>query len=79
MNCGEVRKPTVWGGGCFCFFEREHVHVSEGEAEEVGHRGSKPGHVLIAVSPMRGSNSRTTRSRPEPKSDTPLTEPPRRP
>ena len=38
-----------------------------------------PGSELSAQSPTRGSNSRTVRSWPEPKSDTQPTEPPRRP
>ena len=38
-----------------------------------------PGSELSAQSSMKGSNPQTARSRPEPKSDTYSTEPPRRP
>ena len=38
-----------------------------------------PGSELKAQSPTRGSNSQTVRARPEPKSDTQPTEPPRCP
>ena len=58
-------------------FERESM--SRGGAERGGDRGSEAGCVLTAVSPMRGSNSQTTRSLPEPKSDTQPTEPPTHP
>ena len=37
-----------------------------------------PGHELSTQSPTQGSNSKTARPRPEPKSDAQLTEPPRR-
>ena len=73
---------TIW---CFLFFffkclfsfERERAHTHEqGGAERKGDRGSKAGPPLTAVSPMRGSNSQTVRSWPEPKSAQ-RTEPPR--
>ena len=60
--------------------ERERVHVQVGRvAEREGDRGSEVGSVLTAESLMRGSNSGTVRSRPEPKSDAQPTESPRHP
>ena len=43
-----------------CLFLKERE--SRGGAEREGDRGSEGGSVLTAGSPMRGSNSRTTRS-----------------
>lgn len=48
--------------------------VSTAGTEREGDRGSKAGSVLLADSPMWGSDSRTMR--PEPKSDAQPTEPP---
>lgn len=59
------------------FWKREST--SRGGTEKEGGRRSEVGSVLRAVSPMRGSNSQTARSRPEPKSGTRPTEPPGRP
>ena len=55
--------------------------MSGGGAEREGDTESEaaPGFEPSAESPMWGSNSRTARSRPEPKSDASLTEPPRCP
>ena len=53
--------------------------MSMGGAERGGDTGSKAGSRLCAQSLMRGSNSQTTRSWPEPKSDAQPIEPPRRP
>ena len=51
-------------------FERERQSVSRGGAErETQNPKQAPGPELSAQSPMQGSNSRTTRSWPEPKSD----------
>ena len=58
--------------------ERERERVSKGGVEREGDRESEAGSVLIAETPMPGSNSRTVRSRPELKSDAQPTEPPRR-
>ena len=57
------------------FGEREHERRRD---RERGIGRSKAGSVLTAASPMWGSNSRTVRSCPEPKSDAQPTEPPRR-
>ena len=46
---------------------------------ETQNRKQAPGSEPAAQSLTRGSNSRTARSRPEPKSDAQPTEPPRRP
>ena len=52
----------------------------EGQKErETQNPKQVPGSELSAQNPTWGSNSLTARSRPEPKSDTQLTEPPRRP
>ena len=56
--------------------------MSRGGAErerETQNPKQAPGSELSAQSPMRGSNSQTVRSWPEPKSDAQPTEPPRRP
>ena len=53
--------------------------MSRGGAEREGDRESQAGRALTAVSPMRGSNSRTVRAGPELKSDAPPPEPPRAP
>ena len=62
------------------FGERETEH-EQGRGRERGRQNPKqaPGSELSAQSPTRGSNPRTARSRPEPKSDAQPTEPPRRP
>ena len=54
-----------------CLFLRERQSVSGGGAEREGDTESEAGSrlELSAQSPTRGSNSRTARSRPEPKSD----------
>ena len=49
--------------------ERERERMSRGGAEREGDRGSEAGSALSPQSPTRGSNSQTTRSWPEPKSD----------
>ena len=43
-------------------FEREEETVSGGGAEREGYRGSEASSVLIAESPMQGSNSQAMRS-----------------
>ena len=53
--------------------------MSGGGSGREGDRGSEVGSALTAGSPKWGSNSQTTRSRPEPRSDAQLTEPPRNP
>ena len=61
----------------FFFFLRERKRTcmcEQGWGREGG-RGSEAGSVLTAVNPMRGLNSWTVRSWPEPKSDAQLTEP----
>ena len=64
----------------FYLFLRERAWVGERQGErETQNLKQAPGAELSAQSPMRGSNSQTVRSRPEPKSDTQPTEPPRRP
>ena len=62
-------------------FETETEHEQgEGQRErETQNPKQAPGSEPSAQSPMRGSNSRTVRSRPELRSDTQLTEPPRHP
>ena len=50
-----------------------------GRERETQNLKQAPGSELSAQSPMRGLNPQTTRSWPELKSDTPPTEPPRRP
>ena len=57
------------------FWETENT--SRGGAERGGHRESKAGSALRAVSPMRGWNSHTLRSWPELKSDIQRAGPPR--
>ena len=53
--------------------EREREAAEEGQrergTERKGDRGSEAGSVLTAERLIRGPNSRTVRSRPEPKSD----------
>ena len=63
------------------FWERgRQSRVGEGQRErETQNLKQAPGSELSAQSPTRGSNSRTMRSWPEPKSDAQPTEPPRRP
>ena len=61
--------------GFFVFF----FSVQAGEGQREGARESEADSMPTAASPMQGSNSQTTRSRPEPKLDAQLTEPPRRP
>ena len=59
--------------------ERQSV-MGEGQRErETQNPKQTPGSELSAQSPARGSNPQSVRSRPEPKSDTQPTEPPRRP
>ncbi|VFV35239.1 probable lipid phosphate phosphatase [Lynx pardinus] len=56
------------------------MHVGEGQRErETQNRKQTPGSELSTQSPTQGPNSRTVRSRPEPKSDAQPTEPPGRP
>ena len=65
---------------CFIYFwERKRERMSREGAEREGDRGSEAGSLLTAESPMWGSNPRTVRPWPEPKSDAQPTEPPRRP
>ena len=68
---------------CFIYFwerARDRAWVGEGYRErETQNRKLAPGSEQSAQSPTRGSNSRTARSWPEPKSDAQQTEPPRRP
>ena len=62
--------------------ERERDRAWAGEVQrerETQNPKQAPGSELSAQSPTRGSNSRTARSWPEPKSDAQPTEPPRRP
>ena len=54
-----------------CLFIFERVQVGEGQ--RAGDRRAEVDSVLTAVSPIRGSNSRTTP--PEPKLNAQLTEP----
>ena len=66
----------------FFFLERETERKQgRGRERERETQNPKqaPGSEPSAQSPTRGSNSQTVRSRPEPKSDAPPTEPPRRP
>ena len=58
-------------------FLRERERKQAGEGQRGGNKGSEAGSELTAASPMGGSNSQTMRSRPESKSDTKLTVPPR--
>ena len=54
--------------------------MGEGKRErETQDPEQAPGSEGSAQSPTRGSNAQTVRSRPEPRSDAQLTEPPRRP
>ena len=73
-----------------CCFNSQYLFIFETQKDRAwageGQRGRETqnpkqalGSELSAQSPMRGSNSRTARSWPEPKSDAQLTEPPRRP
>ena len=67
---------------CLFIFEteRDTAWTGEGQRErETQNRKQAPGSEPSAQSPTRGSNSRTARSWPEPKSDAQPTEPPRRP
>ncbi|VFV38415.1 Hypothetical predicted protein [Lynx pardinus] len=58
----------------------ERERVAEGQRErETQNPKQAPGSEPSARSPSRGSNPRTARSRPEPKSDASPTEHPRRP
>ena len=60
--------------------ERDRAWAGEGQRErEIQNLKQAPGSELSAQSPTRGSNSQTARSRPEPKSDAQLPEPPRHP
>ena len=60
--------------------QRESAWAGEGQRErETQNPKQAPGSELSAQSPTRGSNSRTVRSWPEPKSAAQPTEPPRRP
>ena len=60
--------------------QRDRAWMGEGQRErETQNLKQAPGSELSAQSPTRGSNSRTSRSWPEPKSDASPTEPPRRP
>ena len=60
--------------------ERDKAQAGERQIErETQNRKQTPGSELSAQSPMRGSNSQTARSGPEPKSDAQPTEPPRCP
>ena len=61
--------------------ERDRVWAGEGAERERETQNPKqaPGAERLAQSPMRGSNSQTARSWPEPKSDTQPTQPPRHP
>ena len=61
-------------------WDRDRTWTGEGQGErETQNLKQAPGSELSAQSLTRGSNSRTVRSWPEPKSDTQPTEPPRRP
>ena len=63
----------------FIYF-RETERAGEGQREgDTESPKQAPGSKLSAQNRSRGLNSRTTRPRPKPKSDTQLTEPPRRP
>ena len=65
---------------CLFILERETGQVGQGQRErESQNRKQAPGSELSAQSWMRGSNSQAMRSRPEPKLDAQLTEPPRHP
>ena len=91
IHSGAQKSPRVFSWSlciedCFSFFnvylflkERERVCELESgrEADTESEAGSSS--KLSAQSPTRGSNPRTTRSRPEPKSEAYPTEPPRRP
>ena len=60
--------------------ERDRMRAGEEQRErETQNSKQAPGSKLSAQSLTRGSNSWTVRSRPEPKSDTQLTETPRCP
>ena len=55
---------------CLFLRETDRVQVGEGQRErETQNQKQAPGPELSAQSPTQGSNPRTTRSRPEPKSD----------
>ena len=60
--------------------DRDRAWVGEGQRErETQNQKQAPGSELSAQSPAQGSNSWTSRSWPELKSDAQLTEPPRHP
>ena len=63
------------------FWDRERQSMNGGGSEREGDKNPKqaPGSELSAQSPTQGSNSRTVRSWPEPKSDAQPNEPPRCP
>ena len=63
----------------YLFFEKEStcMHVQVGKEQRDGDIRFEAGSALTAESPMQGSNSRTKRSWPEPKSGAQPTEPPR--
>ena len=63
----------------YLFFERQSMSRGEQREGETQNTKQAAGSELSAQSPTRGLNSRTVRSRPEPKSDGQLTEPPRHP
>ena len=52
----------------FIYFERECVCAQVGEEQREGETESQAGSALSTKSPTWGSNSRTVKSRPEPKS-----------
>ena len=59
--------------------QRQRVEGWGQREKETQNLKEAPGFELSVQSPTRGSNSQTTRSRPEPKSGAQLTEPPRCP
>ena len=77
MTWAKVRHVTDWATQapylfifkCLFIFGRERMRMSGAGAEKEGGQGSEAGSVLTAESPMRGSNSRTMRLWPKPKSD----------
>ena len=81
MTRAEIRRSTDWATQAplyFIFWERERAQAGEGQREtHTQNPKQASGSELSAQSPTRGRNPRTVRSRPEPKSDTQPTEPPR--
>ena len=70
-------RPTILNFFNVYLFLRERERGRGRESDK--DRGPEAGSALTAESPTQGSKPQTMRSRPEPRSDTYPSEPPRRP